>query len=159
MTNLLRSLLVLPLVAAIGCATVPPADRAGERSSELARSGYEAFARGDIGSMMALMHPSLIWHEAESLPYGGAHRGPDAVMENVFMGLARDWEPFAAIPQEYIAAGDRVVVLGEYRATHRESGRSFVAPFAHVWRFNDGRLVEFRQLTDTGLWLAALRGD
>jgi uncharacterized protein len=159
MANLFRSFLVLPLVAALGCATLPPADEAAQRSTALARSGYEAFARGDGAAMMALMHPTLTWHEAQSLPYGGVYRSRDAVMENVFMALARDWEPFSAIPKEYIAEGDRVVVLGEYRGTHRESGRSFVAPFAHVWRFDGGQLVEFQQLTDTGLWLAAMRGD
>lgn len=162
MTVLFRSLLALPLLGVLGCApdAPSPADDAagGARHVELARSGYEAFARGDVAAVVGLMDSSIVWYEAEALPYGGVYHGPDAVLENVFQAIARDWEPFAAAPREYIAAGSHVVVLGEYRGTHRASGRSFEAPFAHVFRFEDGRIVEFRQFTDTALWLAAIAG-
>jgi uncharacterized protein len=153
-----RSLFLLPLLVLLASAAgaSQPAEEAGARNAELARSGYEAFARGDVPVVLGLMDPAIVWHEAESLPYGGVHRGPDAVLQNVFMGLGRDWQPFAARPQQYIAAGDHVVVLGEYSGTNRVSGRAFVAPFAHVWHFKDGLLVEFRQLTDTAKWLEAI---
>lgn len=161
MTVFSRSLFMLPLLAALACTTgaqQPRADQADDsaRNVDLVRSGYEAFARGDIPAVLALMDSSIVFSEAEGLPYGGVYHGPDAVLENVFMALGRDWEPFSAIPDEYIAAGNQVVALGEYRGTNRETGRAFVAPFAHVWRFEDGLLVEFRQFTDTALWLAAM---
>lgn len=163
MTAVFRFLTALPLLAVLACASdarPPAADEADRdaRNVELARSGYDAFARGDIPAVLALMDSSIVFYEAETLPYGGVHRGPDAVLDNVFMGLGRDWEPFSAVPHEYIDAGSDVVVLGEYSGTHRETGRAFVAPFAHVWRFEEGRLVEFRQYTDTQLWLAAIAG-
>jgi uncharacterized protein len=107
---------------------------------------------------VALMDSSIVWHEAESLPYGGVYHGPDAVVENVFAALGGDWDPFVVAPQEYLVAGDDVVVLGEYTGTHRVSGGALGAPFVHVWRFDDARLVEFRQYTDTALWLAAIAG-
>lgn len=156
----LRTLLVFPLFIVLACATGAPqpvAD-AGARNVELARSGYDAFARGDVPGVVRLMDPAIVWHEAESLPYGGVHRGPDAVLQNVFMGLGRDWAPFSAKPLQYFDAGNSVVVLGEYRATNRATGRTFTAPFVHIWRFENARLVEFHQLTDTALWLAAMDG-
>jgi hypothetical protein len=162
MTPLLRSLLVLPALGALGCASGAPSPAAeaaaGARNTDLARTGYKAFARGDVAAVVALMDSSIVWYEAETLPYGGVYHGPDAVLENVFTALGRDWEPFAAVPQTYIAADSHVVVLGEYSGTHRGTGRTFVAPFAHVFRFEGGRLVEFRQYTDTALWLAAMTG-
>jgi uncharacterized protein len=154
----LRPFLVFPLLVVLSCATGVPQPPAGSRNVELARSGYAAFARGDIPAVIGLMDQALVWHEAESLPYGGVHRGPDAVLQNVFMALGRDWQPFSATPQQYINAGDSVVVLGEYRATNRSTGRAFAAPFVHIWRFENDRLVEFHQLTDTAMWLAAMDG-
>lgn len=155
-----RWLWMLPLCATLACASPGPrADgAAGSSNLETARTGYDAFARGDIPTVLSLMDPRIVWHEAESLPYGGVYHSPDEVLENVFMAIGEDWEGFSAVPQEYIVAEDHVVVLGEYAGTHRTSGRSFTAPFAHVWRFEDGRLVEFRQLTDTALWLEAIPG-
>jgi uncharacterized protein len=157
----LRSMLVLSLLTATACAPPappPPVGEAdlGDRNADLARSGYEAFARGDMAAVVALMDSAIVWHEAESLPYGGVYHGPEAVLENVFMAIGRDWEPFAAVPREYIQADRDVVVLGEYSGTHRGTGKAFVAPFVHLWRFEDGLLVEFRQFTDTALWLAAM---
>ncbi|HEX7708085.1 MAG TPA: nuclear transport factor 2 family protein [Thermoanaerobaculia bacterium] len=153
-----RWFFVYPLLVLLACTAgaSETAEDVGARNTELARSGYDAFARGDVPVVLGLMSPEIIWHEAESLPYGGIHRGPDAVLQNVFMGLGRDWQPFAATPKQYIPAGDHVVVLGEYSGTNRVSGRAFVAPFAHIWRFENGRLVEFRQLTDTAKWLEAI---
>jgi uncharacterized protein len=155
-----QSFLLFPLFVVLACATAapPPVSDAGARNVELARSGYDAFARGDIPGVLGLMDPAIVWHEAESLPYGGVHRGPDAILQNVFMGLGRDWAPFSATPQQYIDAGNRVVVLGEYRGTNRQSGRTFATPFVHIWRFENGRLIEFHQFTDTAVWLGAMDG-
>ena len=34
--------------------------------------------------------------------------GPDAVLQNVFMRLATEWEGFAAVPSRYVCEGDTV---------------------------------------------------
>ena len=156
MTGLFRTLLVVGLMLLVSCAADEGEIDAGVLNAELARTGYEAFSRGDIDGVVGLMDPAIVWHEAESLPYGGIYHGPDAVLENIFMAVGRDWEPYSAIPRKFIQAGDHVVVLGDYSGTHRETGRAFAAPFSHVWRFENGLLVEFWQFTDTALWLAAL---
>jgi uncharacterized protein len=160
----LRIALFLSLLALAACAPEPPQEPVAEDVTispspvELARSGYEAFARGDIPGVLALMDPAMVWHEAETLPYGGVYHGPDAVLESIFMAIGRDWDDYVAEPLRFIDGGDHAVVLGEYRGVHRASGGSLKTPFAHVWRFRDGRLVEFHQFTDTALWLAAMRG-
>lgn len=81
----------------------------------LVKSGYAAFAAGDMDGVVGLMSPDLVWYEAETLPYGGVYHGPDAVMENIFTALGRDWSDYAAEPLRFIDGGDHVVGLGEYR--------------------------------------------
>ena len=121
------------------------------KNTEIIRGVYAAFAKGDIPSVLAVLAPDVRWTEAEGGPYGGVSIGPDAVLENVFMKLGSEWDGFSAVPQEFIADGDTVVALGEYSGTYKVTGKSFRAPFAHVWKFLDGRAISFQQYTDTAV--------
>jgi ketosteroid isomerase-like protein len=51
-----------------------------------------------------------------------------------------------------------VVALGEYSGTYKATGKSFRAPFVHVWRLQNGTLVKFRQHTDTAVHLRPMQG-
>jgi ketosteroid isomerase-like protein len=124
---------------------------------EAVRSLYEAFGRGDIQAVLALLSPDIEWTEAEGFPYGGTHTGPDAVLEGVFMRPGTEWEGFAAVPDEFIDGGDTGVVLGKYSGTYKATGKSFRANFAHVWKVRDGKAVRFVQYTDTLLVQRALQ--
>ena len=46
---------------------------------------YQAFAKGDIQSVLAALNPNVEWTEAEGFPSGGTYRGPEAVLKNVFI--------------------------------------------------------------------------
>lgn len=124
---------------------------------ELARGVYRAFAAGDIPGVLGVFAPDIHWMEAEGGPYGGVSIGPDAVLADVFMKLGTEWDGFAAVPQEFVAGGETVVALGEYSGTCKATGKHFRAPFAHVWKFCDGKAVSFHQYTDTAAQLAAMQ--
>lgn len=124
---------------------------------DIARDLYQAFGRGDIPAVLGALAPDCEWTEAAGGPYGGVYTGPEAVMEGVFMKLGGEWDGFAAVPHEFVADGDRVVALGDYSATYKASGKSFTAPFAHVWKFNEGKVVSFQQYVDTVLHMAPLQ--
>ena len=115
------------------------------------RSAYEAFAVGDIPSVLGIFSTDIHWTEAEGGPYGGVSFGPEAVLRNVFMKLGSDWDGYTAVPAEFVADGDTVVALGEYSGTYKATGKSFRAPFAHVWKFKEGKAVSFQQHTDTAV--------
>ncbi|MCB1629351.1 MAG: nuclear transport factor 2 family protein [Xanthomonadales bacterium] len=117
---------------------------------------YAAFARGDIPSVLGALNPQTRWTEAEGFPYGGTYVGPQAVLENVFMRLGGEWDGFSAQMAELVADGDTVVALGTYSGTFKATGKSFQAPFVHVWKFVDGQISEFIQHTDTAVVQRAL---
>jgi len=127
------------------------------RPVEIARRCYEAFERGDLDAVVAVFDPQIEWHQAQGLPHGGVYRGADAVRQSIFEPLDADWwDEFSAPPDEFLDAGDAVVVLGRYRGTAKGTRRRLDVPFAHVWRFRDGRAVLFRQFLDTRGWVEAL---
>ena len=121
------------------------------------RSSYEAFARDDLDGVVAMMDEEIVWHQAQGLPHGGTYRGLPAVRRAIFDPLDDEWwNDFEATPTEFIGCGDHVVVLGRYTGRAKASGASLDIPFAHVWRFRDGRAVQFDQFTDTRGWTDAL---
>lgn len=123
---------------------------------ETLRKAYGAFATGDIQTVLAIFDPKIEWTEAKGFPYGGIYVGPEAVLVNVFMKLGTEWDGYSAKPAEYIDAGEKVVVLGQYSGSYKATGRSFTADFAHVWTFKSGKAVKFVQYTDTVLVREAL---
>lgn len=118
-------------------------------NTEMIRSAYAAFATGNIPAVLALLAPDASWTEAEGGPYGGTFIGPNAVLENVFMKIGGEWDAYAAVPSEFVTEGDTVVAIGTYSATYKATGKSFKAPFVHVWKIKGGKVASFFQHTDT----------
>ena len=108
-------------------------------SLDTVRGIYGAFAAGDIPGVLGALSPDIRWTEAAGGPYGG------------------EWAGVSAVPDEFVADGDTVVALGEYSGTYKATGKSFRAPFAHVWKFADGKAVSFQQHTDTAVHLQPLQ--
>ncbi len=117
---------------------------------------YEAFAKGDIPAVLGFLDANIDWTEAEGFPYGGTYHGPQGVLAGVFMRLGREWDGFAAVPNEFIDGGDAVVALGKYSGTYKATGKSFEADFAHVWKIQAGKAIRFVQYVDTLLVQRAL---
>ena len=112
---------------------------------------YEALGRGDIPSFLAGLDSQIEWREADHFPYadGNPYIGPQAVLEGVFTRLGSEWEGFAGIPDDWLDAGDRIVVLGTYTGKNKATGKSVRAQFAHVWTVKDGKAIRMQQYTDT----------
>ena len=126
---------------------------------ELVRRAYEAFDRGDMDAVVADMHPDIEWHQAQGLPHGGTYYGLAVVQQAIFAPLGeRWWDDFRADREEFLDAGEQVIVLGRYTGRAKETGRRLDVPYAHVWTFRGGKAIRFRQFLDTAGWRAAL-GD
>ena len=121
-------------------------------SVDSVRGLYEAFAQGDVAAVVAGMDANIEWRQAESNPYqpsGDAWIGPDAIVSNLFMRLASEWDGFAVHPQQYHDAGDAVVVEGRYSGMYKTTGADLDAQFCHVFKFSNDRVTSFQQFTDT----------
>jgi uncharacterized protein len=126
---------------------------------EIVRRSYEAFSRHDMGGVLGDMHPEIVWHQAQGLPHGGIYRGLAEVKKNIFDPLDEEWwDGFTADPDEFLEAGDQVVVVGRYRATAKATGKQLDVPFVHIWTLDDDKAIRFRQYLDTAGWVGALQG-
>jgi uncharacterized protein len=110
---------------------------------------YAAFDQHDGETVRGLFAPDIEWIQNEGFPGGGRYVGADAVLNNVLAKFRTEWTSWQAVVTEWMDAGHAIVALGEYRGTHRATGKSTVAAFAHVYEVRDGRITRFRQFTDT----------
>lgn len=121
----------------------------GEQSVEFVKEIYGAFARGDVPGVLGAFDDGIEWYEAEGMPYGGLHRGPEAVAQNVFGPIVEDLEGFAVTPEEFMASGDSVAVVTRYTGVGKATGKTLDQTAVHVWDIRGGKATRFRQFMDT----------
>jgi ketosteroid isomerase-like protein len=113
---------------------------------DTARSAYEAFGRGDLEALKGMLSEDSTWYTSEELPLGGETQGRDAILGD-FAQIPNYWSSFSVEPEEFIDAGDWVVVRGTQKAGN-DSG-SFEAPFAHLMKIADGTIVRGEFYSDS----------
>jgi ketosteroid isomerase-like protein len=120
-----------------------------DQNVEFVKGVYGAFGRGDVPAVMAAFADDIEWYEAEGLPYGGLHRGGEAVGQKVFGPITEDVEGFAVTPEELIGSGATVAAVVRYTGTGKATGKALDMPVVHVWDIRDGKVARFRQFIDT----------
>jgi uncharacterized protein len=122
---------------------------------ERVRSVYAAMARRDAEELAEALAHDIEWTLPENLPWGGTHHGPDGIHAMVELH-AEHVEGSWFDPDDFLDAGDRIVVLGRARGCVKATGEEFEVPFAHVWGLSDGVPSHFVGYVDTAPITAAL---
>ena len=123
-------------------------------NSDIVRSGYEAFGRGDFDGALELLADDFVWQgpDSERVPGSGTHRGKDEVRQ-LWQRMGSSIEDLRVEPDEFIEGEETVTVLGHTSARGRSE---FKVPFVHVWRFEGGTPTRVQTLTDTAVVADAL---
>jgi ketosteroid isomerase-like protein len=122
---------------------------------EVVRTAYDAFGSGDLEGLGRLFAEDAEWQTPDSLPLGGVVRGRDAILGN-FAQIPQYWSKFSINPDEYIDAGDHVVIRGVQRATG--PGGSFESRYLHLVKLNGGQIVRGEYISDSAKAKEALGG-
>ena len=113
------------------------------------KKGYQDFGNGDIAAVFENWADDMKWEGGNSdLPAGGDYEGKEAI-GGALGELGEACDGLQVIPDEYIADGDTVVVLGHIEGTGKATGQSVESPFVHIYRFADGKVTRLQILTDT----------
>jgi ketosteroid isomerase-like protein len=127
---------------------------------QVVKHAYDAVTRGDLPGLLGLMTEDVEIHVPgpSAIPFAGTYRGHEGVgryaadlVENI------DWDTREFRPREFIAQGDKVVVLGDERLVSKPTGRSWHAEWAMVWTVHDGRITLVREFHQTDAIEAAYR--
>ena len=122
---------------------------------ELVRRGYEAVARGGFRAVLDLLDPNIEVRTAEQLPEAGTYRGHEQVAR-LMETLTEPFEEWTLEPEEFIPAGENVVVPLHNRGQGRESGIEVDAHIVHVWTIRNDRAVKLHVYVDRAEALKAV---
>lgn len=115
------------------------------------RDLYDAYVRADGERVAALIHEDIDWiihGPARVFPFEGPRRGKAQVLD-VLTTIGQQFEPKRYTPEIVIVEGDRAAVLVQTSFLQRSTGRTLSIRLVHFMRFQDGKIIEFRELSDT----------
>jgi ketosteroid isomerase-like protein len=111
---------------------------------ELVRGVNEAHERGDFAAVFAAYDPEIEWHVERTmagLGFDPLYVGHDSV-RNFWRQWLSAWETTSFAFEEFIDAGEQVVVVGNQRIRGRTSGIELeFNSYAQVWTVRDGQIV------------------
>jgi ketosteroid isomerase-like protein len=113
---------------------------------DIAKADYEAFGSGDMETLKASFANDAVWVSSDELPAGGEITGPEAIIAG-FMEIPGNWSSFSVDPEEFIEAGDWVIVRGTQTAGTDKG--SMTARYVHLLQFRDGKVVRGEFFSDT----------
>ena len=122
-----------------------------KESVEVVRGGYEALRRGDVDGALE--------HVAEDVELctllDGVYRGPEGIRR--WLGdLAEGWASWTVEADEFIDAGDRVVVGAFFTGRARATDISARRRFWIVWEVRDGKAARGHHYSSAEEALAAV---
>jgi len=110
----------------------------------------ELFENGNLEAAETLVHPSFIDHEAPP----DNPQGPEGLKETISW-LRSLWGPMRFTIEDEICEGDKVAArvvmhgrhVGEFLG-RPPTGKEFAAKHIHIWRLQDGRVIEHWSVRD-----------
>jgi hypothetical protein len=121
-----------------------------EENRRVVQSVFEAFGRGDVPALLALIDEGAEWVAPgpSAVPYFGERRGREGAAE-FFKQLGTEVEFESFEPGDFVAEGERVVVLGHERGRVRRTGKTFDNDWALVFTVRGGKVAAFRVYENT----------
>ena len=129
-----------------------------QQNVSLVQSLYAEFGKGNIAGILAQLTDDVHWQEFDNkdIPYAGARSGKSEV-EQFFQSISSTINVSAFEPREFIEAGDKVVVLGQWAGTVKATNKNFTSRWAMVWTIANGKVKKFDCYEDTASTAAAFK--
>jgi ketosteroid isomerase-like protein len=110
---------------------------------EVVRRLFESYQRGDYTAAAECLAADIVWEVGQEL----LARGREEVRA-MWERWDGSWDEQETVPEEFIDAGQRVLVTVYYSARGRGSGITYAERLFDVYTFSDGKCVrkqEFRR--------------
>jgi ketosteroid isomerase-like protein len=151
MTRLLTLSAVISILSLSGCSgaretNVENTVEAGQAIIAL-QGAYAAFNRGDMEAAVAPLGAEIEWTEPAEFPGGGTYHGREAAKRYLTQSRAA-WAEVSSEPEQFITAGNRIVVFVHARVRAKGSNEWQDVRLADVYTFHDGKAIQMRAFAD-----------
>jgi ketosteroid isomerase-like protein len=117
---------------------------------EVARRFFDTYRRGDHAGSLECLAPDVLYKVVQEAPARGREE-----VRAIWERWEAAWEVIETVPEEFIDAGDRVVVTVRYTGRGRSSGAEFDTRTYEVLTLRDGQIVEKEEFSARAGALAA----
>jgi uncharacterized protein len=114
---------------------------------EIVRRSFDAFIRGDFDGAMREFHPDIAYDLTRISPDGELYEGHEGVRTGMRRWLGA-WAEYTMEVDEYVDAGDSVVILFRESGRGKGSGVRTEQSVAGVWALRDGKAVRVTPFLD-----------
>lgn len=111
------------------------------------RGAYAAFNRGDMDAAVESLDPQIEWSEPPEFPGGGTYHGRDEVKHYLAQSRAACAE-ISSEPEQFIPAGDRIVVFVHARLRANGSNEWQDVRLADVYTVRNGKAIQMQAFAD-----------
>ena len=120
-----------------------------DKNVQTVKEFFAMIGRGDKEGLLALVAEDIEWIiPGEDWPLAGTHRG-HAGLENLLQKANEAVETSYPEPPEFIAQGDRVLVVGFATGRMKATKKTFEDHWVFDITVRDGRLTNIREYVDT----------
>jgi uncharacterized protein len=120
-----------------------------EENVQTVKDFFAAMGSGDKQGLLALSAEDIEWIiPGEDWPLAGTHRG-HAGLADVLQKASEMVETSFPEPPEFVAQGDRVLVVGFARGKIKATNRAFEDHFVFAITVRNGKLTNIREYVDT----------
>jgi len=128
------------------------------RNVQAVKDFFAAIGRGDRERLLTLVAEDIEWIiPGEAWPLAGTHRG-HAGLAGLLEMASKSIET-STEPREFVAQGDRVLVVGFARGKIKATNKTFEDDWIFAITLRDGRLTNIREYIDTQALARAARTD
>jgi uncharacterized protein len=111
-----------------------------EANVELVRAIYERARTGDLEGALALIDRDFEGRDRPEIPDPQVYRGHQGVLDALRVSFS-EFDSVDFVPEEFIDAGDEVVVVFRFTGIGRESGVPIDERLRHVWTVRHGKAI------------------
>jgi ketosteroid isomerase-like protein len=115
-----------------------------QENVEMVRQLINRWNADDLAGMLELLSPEMVGFPAKDQPESSVLRGR-AAFAHYFESWHEAWGERTVEVRELVEAGDYVIAVLRLVAQGRASGFPISAHDVHLWRFRDGKAVEYRE--------------
>ena len=125
---------------------------------ERLREAYRAFNEGGVEAFLERLAPDFQVRDRDTSPDRETRYGKEGIKQ-LFASYMEAFDALRLEPEEFIDAGDQVVVLLQQRVRGKGSGAEVVGNIAHVWTLRGPDVHRLRIFGDKEQALEALRAE
>jgi ketosteroid isomerase-like protein len=136
----------------------PEDPKIADRNRQTMLDVMDQLERGEYGAFWKIFDPDVVFYEADSLPYGGVHTGLKAAQDG-YAHMSSMFSEMHATFEQILAAGDIVILYLTMSFRVKTNDKTGSMPVVEMFRFRDGKVVEWRVLYfDAAMVAGALAG-